>query len=321
MITMNGKTVRVLDVSIHPCTVQELHLEIKSLIESDAHALILNVNVNCLNLAYEQPWLQGFLNTADVNFCDGAGVRLAARMLGETIPERITYADWTWQLAEFSSANEFSFFFLGAKPGVAEAAKLKIDARLSAFKRACVAEDAKTSRLTVDLDLSKSARSEAMEAWRVQALSGGDHQVNAPPHQPTGQEVQPPQPVQQQRAQQQAQQHSGDNGKAIRTLEEWQQEWRSNPARFDSVIWQQHGGPKSDEETRQLRHNSMPRNNSWVAQAAVSAAILRLPYSSPTATAFATTARVDTPSVDKERQQPQQQQQQQQQQRKRKRGR
>ncbi len=138
MITMNSKTVRILDVYIHPCTVQELHQEINSLICSNAHALILNVNANCLNLAYEQPWLQDFLNSADVNFCDGAGVLLAARMLGETIPERITYADWTWQLAEFSDAHAFTFFFLGAKPGVAEAAAARLKERYPNLKIAGV---------------------------------------------------------------------------------------------------------------------------------------------------------------------------------------
>jgi N-acetylglucosaminyldiphosphoundecaprenol N-acetyl-beta-D-mannosaminyltransferase len=124
---MINDTIDILGVFVHPCTIQELHHEIKLLIDKNAHALILNVNANCLNLAYEQPWLQSFLNTAQVNFCDGAGVILGALMLGEKIPERITYAEWTWKLANFSEKNGFSLFFLGAAPGVAEkaAAQLK----------------------------------------------------------------------------------------------------------------------------------------------------------------------------------------------------
>lgn len=126
---MITNTIDILGVSVHPCTVQELHQEIKALIDEDAHALILNVNVHCLNLAYEQPWLRDFLNTAEVNFCDGAGVILGARILGEEIPERITYAEWTWEIAEFSEANKFTLFFLGAEPGVAEAAAVQLQER------------------------------------------------------------------------------------------------------------------------------------------------------------------------------------------------
>ena len=126
---MISKKIDILGVDVHPCTVQELHQEIKTLIDNNAHALILNVNVHCINLAYEQPWLRDFLNTAHVNFCDGAGVILGAQILGEKIPERITYAEWIWKIAEFSKANQFSFFFLGAKPGVAERAAARLQQR------------------------------------------------------------------------------------------------------------------------------------------------------------------------------------------------
>jgi N-acetylglucosaminyldiphosphoundecaprenol N-acetyl-beta-D-mannosaminyltransferase len=123
---MISKTVEILGVTVHPYTVDELHREIKALIVNNAHELVLNVNVHCLNLAYEQSWLRDFLNSATINFCDGTGVVLGARILGKEIPQRITYADWTWQLAGFSDANEFTFFFLGAKPGIAEAAAARL---------------------------------------------------------------------------------------------------------------------------------------------------------------------------------------------------
>ena len=128
------KTVEILGVSVHPCTVQELHQEIKNVITSNSHALILNVNVHCLNLAYDQSWLRDYLNTAEVVFCDGAGVILGARILGEEIPGRITYFDWIWQLADFSDTNDFTFFFLGARPGVAEAAAAHVKERYPRLK-------------------------------------------------------------------------------------------------------------------------------------------------------------------------------------------
>ena len=121
---MNKSSVRfqILGVQVSPLTVSQLHTCIETYIQLDRKALVLNVNVNCLNLAYPRPWLRSFLNAADIVFCDGAGVMLGARVLGHRVPQRITYADWIWQLAEFAEPRGFTFFFLGARPGVAEKA-------------------------------------------------------------------------------------------------------------------------------------------------------------------------------------------------------
>jgi N-acetylglucosaminyldiphosphoundecaprenol N-acetyl-beta-D-mannosaminyltransferase len=120
---------RVLGVKISWVTVSELHTFIAQCIEQDRKILVLNVNVHCLNLAYQQPWLRNFLNSAEVVFCDGAGVILGAKILGFQIPERITYADWIWQLAEFAITNQFSLYLLGAEQGIAEKAAERIKAR------------------------------------------------------------------------------------------------------------------------------------------------------------------------------------------------
>jgi N-acetylglucosaminyldiphosphoundecaprenol N-acetyl-beta-D-mannosaminyltransferase len=121
--------VNVLGVGVDPVTVQELQAEIKRLLEGGRRGTVLNVNANCLNLLYRDAALRGFFHDADVVFCDGAGVMLAARLLGGWIPERITYAEWAWQLAAFAEAEGFSLFLLGAGPGVAERAAQEFRAR------------------------------------------------------------------------------------------------------------------------------------------------------------------------------------------------
>lgn len=120
---------QILGVQVSALTVTRLHAYIGTYIRQDQRALVLNVNANCLNLAYKQPWLCNFLNTADVVFCDGAGVILGVRLLGHHPPRRITYADWMWQLAEFAEPRGFTFFFLGARPGVADGAAACLKAR------------------------------------------------------------------------------------------------------------------------------------------------------------------------------------------------
>jgi N-acetylglucosaminyldiphosphoundecaprenol N-acetyl-beta-D-mannosaminyltransferase len=118
--------VDVLGVGVDPLVVGELHAKIEHLVRGGEHSLVLNVNAHCLNLCYENPTLRAFLNGAEVVFCDGAGVMLAARMLGRHIPERITYADWIWQLADLAANRGFSLYFLGARPGVAQEAAMRL---------------------------------------------------------------------------------------------------------------------------------------------------------------------------------------------------
>lgn len=126
--------VEVLGVGVDPMTVEKLHEEIGREIRAGGHALVLNANVHCLNLAYTDPGLRSFLNGAEVVFCDGAGVMLAARLLGRRIPGRITYADWAWRLAYYAATEGFTLYFLGARPGVAEKAAEKLKERYPDLK-------------------------------------------------------------------------------------------------------------------------------------------------------------------------------------------
>ncbi len=107
---------------MHVITVKLLHEYIAQVILTKKKSLILHTNIHCYTIIRKNPWLQDFLNSSDITFCDGAGVIWGAKILGHQIPERITYADWMWKVAEFSEKNEFTFFFLGARPGVAEKA-------------------------------------------------------------------------------------------------------------------------------------------------------------------------------------------------------
>jgi N-acetylglucosaminyldiphosphoundecaprenol N-acetyl-beta-D-mannosaminyltransferase len=114
---------------VDPLRVEDLHAEIGRLVRGSKRALVLNANANCLNLCHEDPALRDFLNGAEIVLCDGAGVMLAARILGGRIPERITYADWAWQLAALAAAQGLSLYFLGARPGVAQEAARRLRER------------------------------------------------------------------------------------------------------------------------------------------------------------------------------------------------
>ena len=117
----------MLGVGVDRLTVGGLHAEMARLVRRRG-GVVLNVNAHALNLCHEDGNLRDFFAEADVVFCDGAGVRLAARMLGGRLPERITYADWLPRLAALAEERGFSLFFLGARPGVAAEAARRLRA-------------------------------------------------------------------------------------------------------------------------------------------------------------------------------------------------
>lgn len=127
-------TVHVLGVTLHAITASQLLSGIESTMVENRRAIVAHVNVNAMNLAWEQPGFRAFLNRSDIVFCDGFGVKWGARLLGQRVPERITYADWMWQLAEFAEPRGFTFFFLGARPGVAASAAGRLRERFPALQ-------------------------------------------------------------------------------------------------------------------------------------------------------------------------------------------
>jgi len=125
---------RFLGLSLHPVDVEEVHSFIAEVVKKGEQALVLNLNIHCVNLASAQPWLRSFLNEAQLVFCDGDGVRWGLRLLGLNPPPKITYDRWIWQLAEFADRRGLRLYFLGARPGVAEEAALKLKSRFPSLQ-------------------------------------------------------------------------------------------------------------------------------------------------------------------------------------------
>jgi N-acetylglucosaminyldiphosphoundecaprenol N-acetyl-beta-D-mannosaminyltransferase len=121
------ESVELLGVRIHALALDQLLDIVAQAILARRKALIANVNVHGLNLAYQLPWFRAFLNHADLVYCDGFGVKWGARLLGATIPQRYTPPDWIALLGKLCVEQGFSLFFLGARPGVADKAAARLN--------------------------------------------------------------------------------------------------------------------------------------------------------------------------------------------------
>ena len=118
--------VHVLGVPVDPVTVDQLHDHLLQFVRGDRKATVLHVNVHAVNLAVDDGAFAAILSAADLVFCDGHGVMLGARLLGQRIPVKITYAEWTWHLAAMCEREDLSLYLLGSRPGVAEAAAARL---------------------------------------------------------------------------------------------------------------------------------------------------------------------------------------------------
>lgn len=97
--------------------------------ESGAGALVANVNIHAINLAWRDARYRQILNTADLVFVDGAGVVLGAKLAGVRVGERLTPADWVDDLLRLCTRKGWSIFWVGDTDEVGAAFEQVLRAR------------------------------------------------------------------------------------------------------------------------------------------------------------------------------------------------
>ncbi len=95
---------------------------------------VMYVNAHVLNQSREDPHLRDALEAADLVYCDGYGVRLAARALNAPVPHRMTGADWVWDLGALCEGQGASIYLLGSEPMVAGEAAARLRARFPSLQ-------------------------------------------------------------------------------------------------------------------------------------------------------------------------------------------
>ena len=111
--------IRILDVGVNVLTLEQLLQKVDSHLANQKSSVFSYVNAHAINLATTNERFKTFLNTSNIVYCDGFGVRLAAKMLGYPPPPRYSPPDFIDKLLEKCATNGYSIFFLGAEPGIA----------------------------------------------------------------------------------------------------------------------------------------------------------------------------------------------------------
>lgn len=116
----------ILGVQVDNVTIEEAYQKLLSLLKEDKTSMIITPNSEILYAAYHDPELFAVLNRADMLIADGIGVVYASKILKKPLPERVAGFDLLSRVMEHAAEQNIKLFFLGAKPGVADAAKEKL---------------------------------------------------------------------------------------------------------------------------------------------------------------------------------------------------
>lgn len=124
LLLNNNTVVKILDISVHAMPEEALIEYMIQACQDGQKKIVAYVNVYAVNLAYDMKWFKDFLNQCDLVFCDGFGVKWAAKFLYGIVLYRHTPPDWIRDLAVACVQNNLTMYFLGANQGVAEKAAL-----------------------------------------------------------------------------------------------------------------------------------------------------------------------------------------------------
>ena len=120
-------TVNVLGVNIDKISFAEALEKAKKLIDSEGVSMIFTPNPEIIMIASEDEYFKQILNSADICTPDGIGVVYAAKILKNPVKERVPGFEISKNLLEYAAKTGDGVFFFGAKPGVADKAKEKVE--------------------------------------------------------------------------------------------------------------------------------------------------------------------------------------------------
>ncbi len=107
-------------------------------VQNQSKAIIAYINVHAVNMANELSWFKDFINQSQVVFCDGFGIKWAAKFLHGKELQRFTPPDWFGRLAGMCAEQGMSMFLLGTRPEVIEKAAAVLKASYPQLKIAGV---------------------------------------------------------------------------------------------------------------------------------------------------------------------------------------
>ncbi|MFE0624071.1 WecB/TagA/CpsF family glycosyltransferase [Priestia aryabhattai] len=117
----------ILGIDVCSDTYDELAVNLLQDIDKGRKSFIVAINPEKIMKAQEDRELKSLLNQATYQIPDGIGVILASKLKKGRIRERVTGIDMMLKLCKEATNNGKRIFLYGAKPGIADEAKAKLE--------------------------------------------------------------------------------------------------------------------------------------------------------------------------------------------------
>ncbi|MCM3773092.1 MULTISPECIES: WecB/TagA/CpsF family glycosyltransferase [Priestia] len=117
----------ILGIDVCSDTYDELTVKLLQDIDKGRKSFIVAINPEKIMKAQEDRELKSLLNQATYQIPDGIGVILASKLKKGRIRERVTGIDMMLKLCKEATNNGKRIFLYGAKPGIADEAKAKLE--------------------------------------------------------------------------------------------------------------------------------------------------------------------------------------------------
>lgn len=128
------KRVDILGVGVDAVTMEEAGQCVQGFLHSDKMNMIFTPNPEFIMEAQENSVFRNILNKGDLVVPDGIGVVIGAKILKTPLKGRVPGFDLVQYTLDAVKDKEHSVFFFGSKPGVAEEAKEKMEAKYPGIK-------------------------------------------------------------------------------------------------------------------------------------------------------------------------------------------
>lgn len=126
--------INILGVNISKVNMNDAVKKAEELLEKDGLSMIFTPNSEIILYASNNPEYTEVLNKADMIVPDGIGVVYGAKILGDSLEERVAGYDLIVKFFDVLAKKEKSVYLLGAKPGLAETAAEKLREKYPGLK-------------------------------------------------------------------------------------------------------------------------------------------------------------------------------------------
>ena len=118
--------VKILDVPVHPLTMQEAVSVLEESIANGEQAFVVTANAEIIMMCQQDAEYKKIVSQdAQLVLADGAGAVWAGRHLGYKVSERVAGFDLYCNLLKEAAVKGYKAYFFGGSPGISEAAKAK----------------------------------------------------------------------------------------------------------------------------------------------------------------------------------------------------